>query len=125
MNHVLCCNGKMDVSVYGVKPLKAANTLQPLQERFRLDAGAFWSWGKFSWHSMGSLIIVEGTMDKYKYASVLADHIYPIYEFFTFRMVTYTSGTMRSVTQLAVYVSDLKSPRISLPFYPGQQTHLI
>ncbi|GFX63261.1 transposable element Tcb1 transposase [Trichonephila clavipes] len=28
-------------------------------------------------HSPGSLIIVEGTMDKYKYASVLADHIHP------------------------------------------------
>ncbi|GFY10843.1 transposable element Tcb1 transposase [Trichonephila clavipes] len=31
-------------------------------------------WGMFSWHS---LIIVEGTMDQYKYASVLADHVHP------------------------------------------------
>ncbi|GFW53694.1 transposable element Tcb1 transposase [Trichonephila clavipes] len=34
-------------------------------------------WGMFSWHSLGSLIIVEGTMDQYKYASVLADHVHP------------------------------------------------
>ncbi|GFU98117.1 ryanodine receptor [Trichonephila clavipes] len=33
-------------------------------------------WGMFSWHSLGSLIIVEGTMDQYKYASVLGDHVH-------------------------------------------------
>ncbi|GFU85506.1 transposable element Tcb1 transposase [Trichonephila clavipes] len=31
--------------------------------------------GMLSWHSLGSLIIVEGTIDQYKYASVLADHV--------------------------------------------------
>ncbi|GFV34568.1 transposable element Tcb1 transposase [Trichonephila clavipes] len=32
-------------------------------------------WGIFSWHSLVSLIIEEGTMDQYKYVSVLADHM--------------------------------------------------
>ncbi|KFM62870.1 Transposable element Tcb1 transposase, partial [Stegodyphus mimosarum] len=39
--------------------------------------GSIMVWGMFSWHSLGSLIIVEGTMDQYKYASVLADHVHP------------------------------------------------
>ncbi len=34
-------------------------------------------WGMFSWHSLGALIVVEGTMDQHKYVSVLADHVYP------------------------------------------------
>ncbi|GFX81619.1 transposable element Tcb1 transposase [Trichonephila clavipes] len=38
--------------------------------------GSIMVWGMFSWHSLGSLIIVEGTMDQYKYASVLADHVH-------------------------------------------------
>ncbi|GFX81749.1 transposable element Tcb1 transposase [Trichonephila clavipes] len=33
-------------------------------------------WGMFPWDS-GSLIIVEGTMDQYKCASVFADHVHP------------------------------------------------
>ncbi|GFX41209.1 transposable element Tcb1 transposase [Trichonephila clavipes] len=39
--------------------------------------GSIMVWGMFSWHSLGSLIIVEGTIDQYKYASVLADHVHP------------------------------------------------
>ncbi|GFX13012.1 transposable element Tcb1 transposase [Trichonephila clavipes] len=39
--------------------------------------GSIMVWGMFSWHSLGSLIIVEGTTDQYKYASVLADHVQP------------------------------------------------
>ncbi|KFM66230.1 Transposable element Tcb1 transposase, partial [Stegodyphus mimosarum] len=39
--------------------------------------GSIMVWGMFSWHSLGSLIIVEGTMDQYKYASVLEDHVHP------------------------------------------------
>ncbi|GFY09543.1 transposable element Tcb1 transposase [Trichonephila clavipes] len=31
----------------------------------------------FSWHSLSSLIVVEGMRDQYKYASVLADHVHP------------------------------------------------
>ncbi|GFY12056.1 transposable element Tcb1 transposase [Trichonephila clavipes] len=34
-------------------------------------------WGMFSRHYLGSLIIVEGTMDQYKYTSVLTDHVLP------------------------------------------------
>lgn len=34
-------------------------------------------WGMFSWQSLGPFIIVEGTMDQQKYASVLADHVHP------------------------------------------------
>ncbi len=33
--------------------------------------------GMFSWHSLGVLIVVEGTMDQHKYVFVLADHVYP------------------------------------------------
>lgn len=34
-------------------------------------------WEMFSWYSQGALIVVEGTMDQNKYASVLADHVHP------------------------------------------------
>ncbi len=34
-------------------------------------------WGMFSWHSLGALIVVEGTMDQHKYVSALADHAQP------------------------------------------------
>ncbi|GFY55461.1 transposable element Tcb1 transposase [Trichonephila inaurata madagascariensis] len=40
------------------------------------EGGSISVWGMFSWHSLGSLIIVEGVMDQYKYASALADHVY-------------------------------------------------
>jgi predicted ATPase len=33
-------------------------------------------WGMFSWHSLGALIVVEGTMVQHKYVSVLEDHVY-------------------------------------------------
>ncbi|GFU90017.1 transposable element Tcb1 transposase [Trichonephila clavipes] len=39
--------------------------------------GSIMVWGMLSWHYLGSLIIVEGTIDQYKYASVLADYVHP------------------------------------------------
>ncbi|GFU69908.1 transposable element Tcb1 transposase [Trichonephila clavipes] len=39
-------------------------------------AGEFLVWGIFSFHSLRSLIIVEATMDQYKYASDLLDHVH-------------------------------------------------
>ncbi|GFW56059.1 transposable element Tcb1 transposase [Trichonephila clavipes] len=39
--------------------------------------GSILVWGMFFRHSLGSLIIVKGTMDQYKYASVLADPVHP------------------------------------------------
>ncbi|GFT13555.1 transposable element Tcb1 transposase [Trichonephila clavipes] len=51
-------------------PATTAGTVQA-------GGGSIMVWGMFSWHSLGSLIIVEGTMDQYKYASVLADHVHP------------------------------------------------
>ncbi|GFT26790.1 transposable element Tcb1 transposase [Trichonephila clavipes] len=67
--------------------------------------GSTMVWGMFSWHSLGSLIIVEGTMDQYK-------------------MMASSSRTMRGAIQLPVYVRGAKSTRMSLPSSPGQQTHL-
>ncbi|KFM64391.1 Transposable element Tcb1 transposase, partial [Stegodyphus mimosarum] len=39
--------------------------------------GSIMVWGMFSWHSSRLASLVEGTMDQYKYASVLADHVHP------------------------------------------------
>ncbi|GFY66768.1 transposable element Tcb1 transposase [Trichonephila inaurata madagascariensis] len=81
-----------------------------------IQAGALWSVGMFFWYSLGSLIIVEGTMEEYKYVSVLASHVHCFF--------SSTSRTMWSIIQLAVYVRGSKSTRMSLPFSPAQQTHL-
>ncbi|GFV72266.1 transposable element Tcb1 transposase [Trichonephila clavipes] len=87
--------------------------------------GSIMVWGMFSWHSLGSLIIVEGTMDQYKYASVLADHVHPYMRIlFSLRMMASSSRTMRGAIQLSVYVRGSKSTRMSFPSSPGQQTHL-
>ncbi|GFT23280.1 transposable element Tcb1 transposase [Trichonephila clavipes] len=86
--------------------------------------GSIMVWGMFSWHSLGSLIIVEGTMDQYKYASVLADHVHPTCALFFLRMMASSSRTMRGAIQLPVYVRGSKSTSMSLPSSPGQQTHL-
>ncbi|GFY46097.1 transposable element Tcb1 transposase [Trichonephila inaurata madagascariensis] len=34
-------------------------------------------WEMLSWHSLGSHVIMKGTLDQYKYASALEDHIHP------------------------------------------------
>ncbi|GFV03194.1 transposable element Tcb1 transposase [Trichonephila clavipes] len=54
----------------GNHPATIAGTVQA-------GGGSIMVWGMFSWHSLGSMIIVEGTMDQYKYASVPADHVHP------------------------------------------------
>ncbi|GFW37256.1 transposable element Tcb1 transposase [Trichonephila clavipes] len=66
----------MDVDVYGVKPLK--------KKHYEIIAGIVQAggrsiivWGMSFCHSVGSLLIVEGTVDQYKYASVLSNHVYP------------------------------------------------
>ncbi|GFU67693.1 transposable element Tcb1 transposase [Trichonephila clavipes] len=86
--------------------------------------GSIMVWGMFSWHSLGSLIIVEGTMDQYKYASVLADHVHPYMRIVFLRMMASSSRTMRGAIQLPVHVRGSKSTRMSLPSSPGQQSHL-
>ncbi|GFX93846.1 transposable element Tcb1 transposase [Trichonephila clavipes] len=103
----------MDVGVHSVKPLKV-HTLQLLQN------GAGWRgsimvWEMFSEHSLGSLIIVQGMMDQYKYTSVLAEHVYP-YMCIVFPLDDgiYHQDNVKSHTPV------LKS----LPFSPGQQTQL-
>ncbi|GFW80250.1 transposable element Tcb1 transposase [Trichonephila clavipes] len=74
----------------------------------------------FSWHSLGSLIIVEGMIDQYKYELVLMDHA----AIFSLRMMASNSRTIQSVIQLEVYVRVSKSTKMSLPFSPGKKTHL-
>ncbi|KFM58577.1 hypothetical protein X975_16862, partial [Stegodyphus mimosarum] len=76
-------------------------------------------WGIFSWHSLGALVFVEGTMDQQKYASFLVDHVHSF-----LKMMASANRTMRSVshTQLAVYVHGSKNTRMSLPYFPGQQS---
>ncbi|GFT15967.1 transposable element Tcb1 transposase [Trichonephila clavipes] len=78
----------------------------------------------FTWYSLFSLIIVEGTMDQYKFTYFLADHVHPICVLFFFGIMASTSRTVRSVIQLAVYVRDSKSIRENLSFLPGQKTQL-
>ncbi|GFW43676.1 transposable element Tcb1 transposase [Trichonephila clavipes] len=41
------------------------------------ESRSIYGQGMVSWHSLGSLIIVEGTMDHYKFTSVLVDHVHP------------------------------------------------
>ncbi|GFY24686.1 transposable element Tcb1 transposase [Trichonephila clavipes] len=41
-----------------------------------IGSGGIMVWVMFFWHSLGSLIIVEGTLDQYMYASVLLDHFH-------------------------------------------------
>ncbi|GFU66833.1 transposable element Tcb1 transposase [Trichonephila clavipes] len=83
--------------------------------------GSIMVWGMFPWHSLGSVIIVEGTIDQYKYASVLADHVH-LYIRIVFPQ---DDGIlMRGAIQLPVYVRVSKSTRMSFPSSPGQQTHL-
>ncbi|GFX65517.1 uncharacterized protein TNCV_4735621 [Trichonephila clavipes] len=49
----------------------------------------------------------------------------PIYASNSLRRMASTRRIMRSVIQLAVYVCGSKNTRMSLPFFPGQQTHPI
>ncbi|GFT21293.1 transposable element Tcb1 transposase [Trichonephila clavipes] len=86
--------------------------------------GSIMVWGMFSWHSLDSLIIVEGKMDQYKYASVLADHVHPYMRIVFLRMMASSSRTMRGAIQLPVYVRGSNRTRMSLPSSPGQKTHL-
>ncbi|GFY60890.1 hypothetical protein TNIN_9081 [Trichonephila inaurata madagascariensis] len=109
----------MAFCVYRVKTLKA-NTLQPLPKY-----GCIMVKRMQLWHSLGSFIIVKGTMDQCKCASVLEDHVHPyVHIVFSQNDVIYQL-TMRSVILLVVCVRGLKSTRMSLPFSPDQHTHLI
>lgn len=45
--------------------------------RVQAGGGSVMVWGMFSWHSLGALIVVDGTMDQFKYAAILADHVHP------------------------------------------------
>ncbi|GFT28676.1 transposable element Tcb1 transposase [Trichonephila clavipes] len=77
-------------------------------------------WGLFSWHSLGSLIIVEGMMDQYKCTSVLADlTVFPQDD----GLYQQDNAKCHSAGSVRVWCS--KSTGISIPFSPGQQTHLI
>ncbi len=51
-------------------------------------------WGIFSWHSLGALIVVEGTMDQHKYVSVLSDHVHP------YMGIVFPQGDMASALEL-------------------------
>lgn len=70
-------------------------------------------WEIFSWDSMGAFIIVEGMINRYKYASVFADDV-PTCEVFFLKMMASTSRTVRSVIEIVVYVRGSKGASMSL-----------
>ncbi|GFV55880.1 transposable element Tcb1 transposase [Trichonephila clavipes] len=45
--------------------------------KVQAGGGSIMVWGMFSLIFLCLFIIVESTMDQYKYASVLSDHVYP------------------------------------------------
>ncbi|GFT24033.1 transposable element Tcb1 transposase [Trichonephila clavipes] len=75
MNRILCSIGQMDVDIR--RETSERNHPATIAGTVQAGGGSIMVWGMFSWHSLGSLIIVEGTMDQYKHASVLADHVHP------------------------------------------------
>ncbi|GFT52796.1 transposable element Tcb1 transposase [Trichonephila clavipes] len=44
--------------------------------KLQAGEGSITVWGMFSWHSLGSFIIVEAMMDQHKYASVVVDQVH-------------------------------------------------
>ena len=91
--------------------------------RVQAGGGSILVWGMFSWYSLGALRIVEGTMDQYKYVSILADHVhrymrnvYP-QEDGIYQQDNATCHTARSVRAWS------KSTRMSLPYSLGLQIH--
>ncbi|GFY25852.1 hypothetical protein TNCV_1916021 [Trichonephila clavipes] len=104
--------GQMDIGVYGMRHLNA-NTLQPLPERSRMEAGALWFGECFP-----GLLWVHSSLwnarwintNTYLYLRTLST---PICALFFLRMMASTSRTTQSVIQLAVHVLGSKSTRMS------------
>ncbi|GFU26174.1 transposable element Tcb1 transposase [Trichonephila clavipes] len=75
-------------------------------------------WGMFSWHSLSSLIIEEGTMDQYKCASAIADHVHPYMCIVSPQDDGIYQQDSAKIIQIAV--PDLENTRMRLPFSPGR-----
>ncbi|GFU11877.1 transposable element Tcb1 transposase [Trichonephila clavipes] len=106
--------------------LVRAPMLTAVHRRRRLEfARQYSSWTSTeAKHSLGSLIIVEGTMDQYKYASVLADHVHP-YMCIVFLQDDgiFQQDNVRCHTAASVR-AWFEEHQDEFTVLPGQQTHL-
>ncbi len=39
--------------------------------------GGVMAWGKFSWHTLGTLVPIEHSLNTSAYLSIVADHVHP------------------------------------------------
>ncbi|GFS32222.1 meiosis-specific coiled-coil domain-containing protein MEIOC [Trichonephila inaurata madagascariensis] len=101
----------MDIYMYGVKHLKHPSTIAC---RIQAEGGNIMVRGMFSWHSLGALIIGEGTLDHQRYTSVLVEHVYLNMQIFFLSTMSSTIKTMRYVIQFAVIHDNCKSNNMAL-----------
>lgn len=67
-----CCHSRMVGSEFGI------NTMDPacLVSTVQAGGGGVMVWGRFSWHTLGS-VLIEHRVNATAYLSIVADHVHP------------------------------------------------